>query len=51
MALKVGYEVIAKSSIFKLADAEAAFHPWWETLQDYISYGIIFVGKPMHILL
>ena len=44
MALKVGY-AIAKSGIFNLADTEAPFHPWWETLEDYICYTIILVGK------
>ena len=43
MALKVGYAIA--SGIFNLKDAEEPFHPWWETLQDYICYSVILIGN------
>ena len=43
MALKVGHAIA--SSIFDLKDTEEPFHPWWETAQDYICYGILLIGK------
>ena len=44
MALFIGNS-LAKSSIFNTADAEAAFHPWWKTVQDYVCYSAIIIGK------
>ena len=44
MALFIGNS-LAKSGIFNTADAEAAFHPWWKTVQDYVCYSAIIIGK------
>ena len=44
MALFIG-NTLAKSGIFNTADAEAAFHPWWETVQDYVCYSAILIGN------
>ena len=43
MALWVGSSM-AKGGIFSLSEAEAAFHPWWDTLEDYSQFSIILVG-------
>ena len=44
MALFIG-NTLAKNGIFNTADAEAAFHPWWKTVQDYVCYSSIIIGK------
>ena len=44
MALFIG-NTLAKNGIFNTADAEAAFHPWWKTVQDYVCYSGIIIGK------
>lgn len=44
MALFIG-NALAKSGILQLGEAEAAFHPWWETLQDYTCYTAIIISK------
>lgn len=44
MALVVGSS-IAKGGIFELAEFEAAFQPWWDSLQDYLMYATIIIGK------
>ena len=28
-----------------LSEAEEAFQPWWETIEDYTVYGLILLGK------
>ena len=43
MALVLGSN-LAKGSIFELSDSESAFHPWWDSLQDYVMYTAIIVG-------
>lgn len=35
---------MAKGGIFSHTEAEAAFHPWWDTLEDYAQFSIILVG-------
>ena len=44
MALFIG-NTLARSGIFDLKEAEAAFHPWWETLNDYLCYTTIIIGS------
>ena len=44
MALFIG-NTLAKNGIFNTADLEAAFHPWWKTVQDYVCYSGIIIGK------
>ena len=44
MALFIG-NTLAKGGIFNTADTEAAFHPWWKTVQDYVCYSAILIGK------
>ena len=43
MALYLGSS-LARSGLFTLSEAEAAFHPWWETVQDYVVYAMVLVG-------
>ena len=43
MALWIG-SGMAKGA-FQLSEAEAAFHPWWDTLEDYAAYSMILIGK------
>ena len=43
MALKVGHAIA--NGIFNLKDTEEPFHPWWESLQDYICYSTILIGR------
>lgn len=45
MALVLG-STIAKGGIFELPEFEAAFQPWWDSLQDYLMYATIIIGKP-----
>ena len=49
MALILGSS-LAKGSIFELQDYEAAFHPWWDSLQDYVMYSAIIVGELLILL-
>lgn len=42
MALYVG-SGIAKG-VFSASEAEAAFHPWWDTIKDYSLYGMVLIG-------
>ena len=44
MALILGSS-LARGSLFDLSDYESAFHPWWDSLQDYIMYTAIIVGE------
>lgn len=44
MALILGSNLV-KGSLFDLSDYESAFHPWWDSLQDYIMYTAIIVGE------
>ena len=44
MALFIG-NTLAKTGIFDTGDAEQAFHPWWKTIQDYVCYTAIIIGK------
>ena len=44
MALKVG-QAIVSGILFNLKDTEEPFHPWWESLQDYICYSTILIGR------
>ena len=32
-------------SVLKHSDAENAFRPWWDTVQDHLIYGLITTGK------
>ena len=34
-----------KSAIFNNGAAEAAFYPWWDTLQDFVIYTKIIIGE------
>ena len=36
--------IVAKS-VFGHSDAENAFRPWWDTVQDHLIYGLITTGK------
>jgi hypothetical protein len=45
MALILGSSIV-RGSLFELPDHEAAFHPWWDAMRDYIVYTAIVVGKP-----
>ncbi len=44
MALHLGASLV-RGGLFTLSDAEAAFHPWWETVQDYAVYAMVLVGE------
>ena len=35
---------VAKS-VLGHSDAEKAFRPWWDTVQDHLIYGLITIGK------
>ena len=43
MALKVGHAIA--SGIFNLNETEEPFHPWWESVQDYMCYSILLLGN------
>jgi hypothetical protein len=43
MALWIG-STLAKGGIFDISETEAAFHPWWDQLQDYVTYTNIIIG-------
>ena len=32
------------TSVFGQSDAEKAFRPWWDNLEDFLIYGIILLG-------
>ena len=36
---------IYAKSVLGHSDAENAFRPWWDTVQDYLLYGLIATGK------
>ena len=36
--------IVAKS-VFGHSDAENAFRPWWDSVQDHLIYGLITTGK------
>jgi hypothetical protein len=44
MALFMGNS-LAKGGILDLSEAEAAFYPWWDQLQDYATYTSILIGN------
>ena len=50
MALILGSSIV-KGSLFQLSDYESAFHPWWDSLQDYIMYTTIIVGNKNPVIL
>ena len=43
MALWIGSSM-AKGGIFGLSEAEEAFHPWWDVVQDYAAFSMILTG-------
>ena len=42
MADVVSTDFINKA--FGLSQAQKAFHPWWDSLEDYLLYGLIMIG-------
>ena len=32
------------------SEAERAFQPWWDTMEDYLVYGLIMLGMKSTIL-
>ena len=32
------------SNVFGQTDAEKAFRPWWDNLEDFLIYGLIMLG-------
>ena len=32
------------------SEAEEAFQPWWDTMGDFLVYGLIMLGKKLGIL-
>jgi hypothetical protein len=43
MALYLGSSIAR--GIFEYSAAEAAFHPWWQSLEDYALYSVVIVGN------
>ena len=37
------------SSVLQKSPAEKALSPWWDRVQDYITYGIIVISKLLFI--
>ena len=33
------------TSLLGRSEAEKAIQPWWETLEDYLVYGLLGIGK------
>ena len=42
MASKASKDLVKKA--FELSNAEKAFHPWWNSMEDYLVYGMIMIG-------
>ena len=42
----VGNTIINK--FLTLSEAEEAFLPWWDTMEDYFVYGVIILGKTLN---
>ena len=35
------------TALFGQSEAEKTFRPWWDTLEDFLVYGLILLGKSM----
>ena len=42
----VGNTIINK--FLSLSEAEEAFLPWWDTMEDYFVYGVIILGRTLN---
>ena len=43
MALFIGSSMA--KGVFDMSEAEAAFHPWWDAVEDYAAFAMIITGK------
>ena len=44
---QIGKEMV--DTVFVYTEAEKAFRPWWDKLEDYLVYGLIMLGKTIII--
>ena len=44
----VGTAIIGK--YLSNSEAEEAFQPWWDTLENYAVYGLVLLGKSLNTL-
>ena len=44
---QIGQEMV--DTVFRHTEAEKAFRPWWDKLEDYLVYGLIMLGKTIYL--